>query len=159
MGQCCLLPDILEGLQSLETSGIAYAVTLHHNPQTWMFSNTAVRNWNLKQMKLDHVSKLKHYRWCVWARIKFTWQLWEYKLITNMWVVLQQYMQMDSQRLQHSSEFILCSELNSLMKYNFYLPILCPIFISYFGTPGDTIPLKRWHTLPVCTSMTWPSLR
>jgi hypothetical protein len=27
----------------------------------------------------------------MWARIKFTWQLWEYKLNTNMCVVLEQY--------------------------------------------------------------------
>ena len=72
-----VLPDILKALQSLETSGIAYAVTLHHNAEAWAFSNTAVRNSNLKQMKLDYVSKLKLYRWCMWAKIKLTWQLWE----------------------------------------------------------------------------------
>lgn len=27
-----VLPDILKALQSLETSGIAYEVMLHHNP-------------------------------------------------------------------------------------------------------------------------------
>ena len=154
-----VLPDILKALQSLETSGIEYAMTLHHHPEAWTFGNTAVRNSNLKQMKLDYASKLKHYRWCMWARIKFTWQLWEYRLTTNIWVVLKQYMHMDSQRWQNSVEFILCSELNSLMKYNSYLPIFFLIFISDFWKPGDTKPLWRWHTLPVCTSMTWPSLR
>jgi hypothetical protein len=61
-----VLPDILKALQSLQTLGIAYAVMMHMQrhciatQKAWTCSNTAVRNSNLKQMKLDYVSKLKH---------------------------------------------------------------------------------------------------
>jgi hypothetical protein len=80
-----VLPDILKTLQSLQTLQIAYAVMMHMQwhcittQKAWNFNNTAVRNSNLKQIKLNYVSKLKHYRWCMWASIKlkhYRWCMW-----------------------------------------------------------------------------------